>query len=91
MHNSKSILLLAVLVAGFALCHGYAHGAEMPLESSPAGYALGFVVATLVLTLVGMAIVRALDGIGQPGGLRIRQGIGAVVALVGLAMVSGWI
>ena len=35
-----------VLIAFFALCHGHAHGVELPLAADPADYAIGFVLAT---------------------------------------------
>jgi len=34
------------LIAIFALCHGYAHGVELPNAADPAAYAVGFVLAT---------------------------------------------
>src|SRR5574340_269304 len=45
------------LAAGFALFHGYAHGVEMPLATSPALYALGFVLATVFLHGAGIAAI----------------------------------
>jgi len=47
-----------VLVAIFALFHGYAHGAEWPLAVAPQAYVAGFVLATLMLHLVGIVLGR---------------------------------
>jgi urease accessory protein len=44
------------LVSTFALFHGYAHGAEMPLASGLASFAFGFAVSTASLHAVGMSI-----------------------------------
>jgi urease accessory protein len=66
-----SVLILGVLIAGavklplvhsafivglFAIFHGYAHGAEMPLALGAASYTFGFALATAVLHLAGMGI-----------------------------------
>jgi urease accessory protein len=44
----------ALLVAGFAVFHGYAHGVEMPPAASMLAYGAGFVLATAVLHAVGI-------------------------------------
>lgn len=53
----KAPRALAVgVVAVFALCHGYAHGAEIPSAAEPLAYGLGFVVMTGLLHLCGIAL-----------------------------------
>ncbi len=64
-----SVLILGVLIAGafklplaysavivgiFAIFHGYAHGAEMPVSSGAASYTLGFAIATALLHVSGI-------------------------------------
>ena len=44
----------AAVVGVFAIAHGYAHGAEMPMGASPVQFALGFVAATGVLHALGI-------------------------------------
>lgn len=44
------------LVGVFAIFHGYAHGVEMPGQHDPLAYSLGFVVATGLIHLAGIAI-----------------------------------
>lgn len=73
----------AVLVALFALAHGYAHGAEIPAGASVLAYAAGFAAATALLHLAGIAIVRTA---GQGAGLVAVRGAGALVALSGLVL-----
>lgn len=74
----------AMGVAGFfAVFHGYAHGSEMPLDASGASYALGFLTATGILHLTGIAA-----GKGFSAGLATRGAAsrvaGGAIALAGL-------
>jgi urease accessory protein len=46
--------VLMVIVAFFAVFHGYAHGTELPHGDNALFYSLGFVVATGFLHLVGI-------------------------------------
>ena len=41
-------------VAIFAIFHGHAHGEEMPLIAKPAFYAIGLVVSTTLLHVMGV-------------------------------------
>ncbi|SIT45780.1 Protein HupE (modular protein) [Paraburkholderia piptadeniae] len=45
-----------LLVALFAICHGHAHGAELPESANPVTYAIGFVAATGTLHALGILI-----------------------------------
>ena len=45
-----------IIVAIFAICHGHAHGAELPQSANPITYAAGFVIATGCLHVVGILI-----------------------------------
>src|SRR5258708_34859452 len=45
-----------VLPGLFAICHGYAHVAEMTPGASPAAYAAGFLLATITLISIGITI-----------------------------------
>ena len=48
---------LSMLVVGFfALFHGYAHGHEMPAATSAVTFTGGFVLATLILHALGIAV-----------------------------------
>ena len=72
----------APLIALFALAHGHAHGAEMPLEAAAATYAAGFVSASGALIGVGVAIASAAKG------RRIVPGSGALIALAGIVLLA---
>jgi urease accessory protein len=50
------LYVAAVLVGLFGLCHGYAHGAELPPGEDGLLYSLGFVIATGCLHATGIAI-----------------------------------
>jgi urease accessory protein len=72
----------ALLVAVFAMFHGYAHGKEMPGAADAAAYAAGFVVATGLLHLAGI-LIGAL-GRFPWGGATVR-GLGGAIAALGCA------
>ena len=46
----------AVLVGAFAIFHGHAHGTELPEAANPLAYGVGFVIATGLLHLSGIAL-----------------------------------
>jgi urease accessory protein len=48
--------IAAVLVGFFAIFHGHAHGTELPQSANAMTYAVGFVVATGLLHLSGIAL-----------------------------------
>ena len=70
----------AALVGFFAIFHGYAHGAELPPGANAVAFSLGFVVATGLLHLAGIAF-----------GLLTRWRLGAIAvrALGGVIAVAG--
>jgi len=70
----------AVLVGFFAIFHGHAHGTELPPDESGVLYSIGFVVATGLLHLTGIAI--GLIHRWKLGEMTMRLG-GVGVALTG--------
>lgn len=69
-----------VLVGAFAIFHGYAHGAELPESANALAYAMGFVIATGSLHLVGITL-GLIDR--WPWGTRSLQAGGAAIAACG--------
>jgi urease accessory protein len=69
------------LIAFFALCHGHAHGAELPLAADPADYAIGFVLATGIIHLSGIGVGL---GLNRPAAGRFARGLGALIGCGGL-------
>lgn len=72
------------LIAAAAALHGFAHGAELPLGASVAGYALGFLATTAALHGSGLAVGLAL----RERGPRLWQALGASFGLAGLALLA---
>jgi urease accessory protein len=50
------VWVASLIVAIFALFHGYAHGRELPSAADPVAYSAGFVLATGLLHVLGIAI-----------------------------------
>jgi urease accessory protein len=79
----------AALAGLFAIFHGQAHGAEMPAAAAGIGYALGFLLATALLHIAGMALAGVLSRFGSPqGGLTVRFA-GAAAAVMGVGVLAG--
>jgi urease accessory protein len=53
---TPSLRVAAVVVAVFAVFHGYAHGEELPRSAEPLAYGAGFVLTTGMLHVSGIAI-----------------------------------
>jgi urease accessory protein len=77
------------LVGGFAIFHGYAHGSEMAPGSSGAAYAAGFMAATALLHLAGIALGLGLQRVGSLYWARTAQFGGSAMALAGVALLAG--
>lgn len=75
----------AVVVAGFAIFHGHAHGTELPEATNPLSYSLGFVIATGLLHLAGIAFGLLVR---WPAGVITVQTGGAVIAGLGVFFLS---
>ncbi len=73
---------IALLLVGiFAVFHGHAHGMELPDAADPADYAVGFVVATGAIHLVGIGVGLVL---AKPMGGRLARALGGLIALGGV-------
>lgn len=73
----------AAIVGVFAVCHGYAHVAEMRSGDSLVAYGAGFVIATGILLAGGLALGALLQRIRLPIVMRV---CGGVVALGAIAL-----
>ena len=73
--------LACVIVAVFAVFHGFAHGTEIPSLADPIAYSTGFMLATGSLHLVGIGLGTINS---RRGGIMITRAMGAAVALAGL-------
>lgn len=89
--NLNLPVLAAMGLAGFAATfHGYAHGAEMPVGSSPYGYALGFMISTAILHSIGIGFGLGLKSPAMQRRQRFAVEVaGAGMALAGFAILGG--
>ncbi|MEZ5670085.1 MAG: HupE/UreJ family protein [Alphaproteobacteria bacterium] len=69
------------LIGVFAVFHGHAHGTELPASADPADYAIGFVVATGMVHLLGIGVGLAL---GKPFQGLLARVLGGLIALGGV-------
>ena len=78
--------LAGAVVGVFAVFHGHAHGTDLPGMVSPFAYAVGFVLATGLLHLGGIAL--GLLTRWPAGTAAIRAG-GAAISALGVAFLVG--
>ena len=74
--------IAAVLVAAFAIFHGHAHGAELPVGADAVAFSMGFVIATGMLHVSGIAFGTLSH---WPAGRTAVRAAGGVIAAIGLA------
>ena len=60
MRSRIAPVLASMLVALFALFHGYAHSIEMPLAATPLTYVAGFSLATIGLHGLGVMVAYVI-------------------------------
>lgn len=75
------VWLACLIVAVFAMFHGYAHGKELPSAADPVGYSTGFVLSTGLLHVCGIAIGLIND---RPWGKWVVRGLGGIIAAAGV-------
>ena len=74
-------LVASVIIVGlFAICHGHAHGAEMPETASGLAYAVGFIIATAFLHACGIGSGIAIQRLASP---KIVRFAGTAIVLCG--------
>ena len=77
------------LVGFFAIFHGYAHGAEMPLAAAGLTYGLGFMIATALLHVIGIGLGLVAGQIGERQGTAAYRVAGCLVAIAGVGLLTG--
>jgi len=70
-----------LVIAVFAIFHGYAHGFELPRAADPSAYAVGFVFATGLIHIAGVGIGLTIGKISEG---RMAKGMGGLIAVAGL-------
>ncbi|MBY5767340.1 HupE/UreJ family protein [Rhizobium leguminosarum] len=88
----KAPLAAALGIIGlFAVFHGHAHGAEMPENAAAAGYAAGFMVATALLHVAGLALGCLIGRAGERQGLFVTRTAGGIATIAGVGILTGLI
>lgn len=75
------VWIASIIVAAFAVFHGYAHGKELPSAADPVSYSAGFVLATGLLHVGGICL-GCLNNL--PNGVVVTRSMGGVIAVVGV-------
>ncbi|HTB86962.1 MAG TPA: HupE/UreJ family protein [Steroidobacteraceae bacterium] len=70
-----------LVVAIFAVFHGYAHGKELPSAADPVAYSVGFVLATGLLHVSGICL-GLLNKV--PRGVVATRSMGGIIAVLGV-------
>lgn len=76
----------AAIVGAFAIFHGYAHGTELPATVNAFAYAVGFVISTGLLHLIGIGFGLLVK---WPAGRMAVRGAGGLISLAGIAFLTG--
>ncbi len=75
-----------LLIATFAIFHGYAHGVELPNAVDPTAYASGFVVATGLIHLAGIGVGLTLGRLWKGN---VSRAAGVLIAVAGVYFAAG--
>jgi urease accessory protein len=78
-----SLTVSIALIGLFALMHGHSHGTELPQATSPLAYGTGFLIATVLLHAIGLAIGGTSRWPLARVGLRTA---GAAIAAIGVLL-----
>lgn len=87
LDKKLNIAWAMAFVGFFAIFHGYAHGNEMPSLARPALYAIGFILATALMHIIGVGIGLASEKVKD--GPEFLRFVGAGIAGIGFAMLFG--
>ena len=75
------------LTGVFGLCHGHAHGTEMPAALSGLDFATGFIAATLLLHAAGFGLGLSARALGRRTASLLVRTAGGTIAVVGTVTV----
>lgn len=76
------------LVGVFAVFHGSAHVAEMPVVASAVQFGIGFVLATVLLHAAGVAFCMFSEKLGRQFAASAIRVTGAVIAVAGVTLAA---
>jgi len=78
-----SLAVSLPLIGLFAALHGYGHGVELPTGASALSYAAGFITATLMLHVIGIALGMLANHVPVRFAARTA---GGAIAVAGVAL-----
>ena len=79
--SARLPLILGMIIVGlFALCHGHAHGSEIPNTAIGITYIIGFAVSTVLLHISGICIAGLLSKTKK---LQLLRYTGATILIAG--------
>jgi urease accessory protein len=78
--------IAGIIVGAFAIFHGHAHGTELPNATSPLVFSIGFVTATGLLHLAGIAFGELTR---WSWGEKVVRAAGIIIAGIGSAFLFG--
>jgi len=81
--------LAAAVVGAFAVLHGHAHGAEIPVAVSLATYGTGFVLATALLHAIGLGLGAALGLLNADHKVGPYRTVGSLATTAGVFLLVG--
>jgi urease accessory protein len=86
----KAPTAVAMGVVGlFAVFHGHAHGAEIPEDAGGVAYAAGFITATALLHLAGIAAGFLIGKTGAHYGSVVVRLVGGIATVAGVVLLVG--
>lgn len=91
MQLSLPTIAAMALVGFFAIFHGHAHGAEMPVIASGLTYAVGFMLATAILHAIGIGLGIGLGRFDRTASVGIVRVTGAAMAVAGVGILTGYV
>jgi urease accessory protein len=80
------LLASALLIGLFALFHGFEHGASLPAHGTALSYGAGFILATLVLHMIGIGLGVLANRVPVRFAARTAGGAIAALGVMMLAM-----
>ncbi|MBB3595831.1 urease accessory protein [Rhizobium sp. BK529] len=90
--NIKAPVAAAMAIVGFfAIFHGHAHGSEMPENAAGLAYAIGFMTATAMLHVAGLALGFAIGRGGERSGFLATRLAGGIATIAGVGILAGLI
>lgn len=89
--RSMPTVAAMALVGVFAVFHGHAHGVEMPQDGGGLLYASGFIAATLLLHLLGIAVALGASRLAGKYASRVAPAAGVAISLGGMGVLLGWL